>query len=156
VGTSAPSGTVTFLFTDIEGSTRLWEASPEAMAEALERHDAIVRSAIDAHGGFVFSTGGDGVAAAFGRAADALSAATVAQAGLAGEVWPEEASIRVRMGIHTGEAIERDGDYFRAGAEPNGPIDGRGPWEPDGVLTGDSGTGGGGRRPPQLGLAPPS
>jgi class 3 adenylate cyclase len=112
VGTAAPTGTVTFLFTDIEGSTRLWEAAPEAMAGALERHDAIVRSAIDAHGGFVFSTGGDGVAAAFGRAGDALSAATIAQAGLIEETWPEKAAIRVRMGVHTGEAVERDGDYF--------------------------------------------
>jgi predicted ATPase len=103
---------VTFLFTDIEGSTLLWETSPQAMADALERHDAIVRGAIDAHEGFVFSTGGDGVAAAFGRAADALAAATTAQAALTGEIWPEGALIRVRMGLHTGEAVERDGDYF--------------------------------------------
>ena len=65
---SRPSGTVTFLFTDIEGSTQLWDAYPDVMEAALARHDAIVRHAIGAHGGTVFSTGGDGVAAAFPRA----------------------------------------------------------------------------------------
>jgi len=107
-----PSGTVTFLFTDVEGSTRLWEAAPEAMRAALHRHDVIVRQAIEGHGGYVFATGGDGFAAAFARAGDALGAAADAQAGLVAEDWPEGAAIRVRMGIHTGEAEERDGDYF--------------------------------------------
>ena len=60
-----PSGTVTFLFTDIEGSTRLWESAPEAMRQALERHDTLLRLAIEAHGGYVFATGGDGFAVAF-------------------------------------------------------------------------------------------
>jgi len=60
MGTGAPSGTVTFLFTDIEGSTRLWDAAPDAMRAALERHDPILRSAIEGHGGYVFSTGGMG------------------------------------------------------------------------------------------------
>jgi class 3 adenylate cyclase len=73
-----PSGTVTFLFTDIEGSSRLWETAPEAMRPALERHDAIVRSAIESHGGYVFATGGDGFAAAFDGAGEALAAALVA------------------------------------------------------------------------------
>ncbi len=66
----APTGTVTFLFTDIEGSTRLWEADGAAMREALARHDAIVRDAVERAGGFVFATGGDGFAVAFSRAGD--------------------------------------------------------------------------------------
>ncbi|HUA96508.1 MAG TPA: adenylate/guanylate cyclase domain-containing protein [Acidimicrobiales bacterium] len=107
-----PSGTVTFLFTDIEGSTALWETQPDAMRDALVRHDTILAGAVADHGGYVFSTGGDGLAAAFERAGDALSAATDGQLGLAAEPWPEPADIRVRMGLHTGEALERDGDYF--------------------------------------------
>jgi len=109
-----PSGTVTFLFTDIEGSTRLWDDLPEAMADALRRHDEIVRAAIGAHGGYVFSTGGDGVGAAFQRAADAVAAAVDGQRMLQAEPWPVGACIRVRMGLHTGEAQERDNDYFGA------------------------------------------
>jgi predicted ATPase/class 3 adenylate cyclase len=107
-----PSGTVTFLFTDIEGSTALWETQPDAMRDALARHDAILAAAVDDHGGYVFSTGGDGLAAAFERAGDAFSAATDGQLKLAAEPWPQPADIRVRMGLHTGEALERDGDYF--------------------------------------------
>jgi predicted ATPase len=103
---------VTFLFTDVEGSTRLWEAAQEAMRFALQRHDVILRSALDAHGGYVFATGGDAFSAAFARASDAVEAARDAQAGLAQEDWPEGAVLLVRMGLHTGEASERDGDYF--------------------------------------------
>ena len=104
---SPPSGTVTFLFTDVEGSTRLWEERPDEMRSALAEHDGIVRGAIEAHGGYVFATGGDGFAAAFSRAADGVDAAVKAQAGLA-----DHPLIRVRMGLHTGEVQERDGDYF--------------------------------------------
>jgi predicted ATPase/class 3 adenylate cyclase len=107
-----PSGTVTFLFTDVEGSTRLWEEAPEAMRRALERHDAIVRHAIEGKGGYVFATGGDGFAAAFDTAGAAVESAIDAQLQLASEPWDERASLRVRMGIHTGEADQRDGDYF--------------------------------------------
>jgi predicted ATPase/class 3 adenylate cyclase len=107
-----PSGTVTFLFTDIEGSTRLWECAPEAMRAAMARHDSIVRSTIEEHGGYVFATGGDGFAAAFARAGDALQAALQAQLALAVEGWPAAARVRVRMGVHTGEVEERGGDYF--------------------------------------------
>jgi predicted ATPase len=103
---------VTFLFTDIEGSTRSWEDQPGAMRLAVERHDAIICRSIADHGGYVFSTGGDAFAAAFGRAGDAVASAREAQAALAGEPWPEPVSLRVRMGVHTGEAQERDGDYF--------------------------------------------
>jgi class 3 adenylate cyclase len=107
-----PSGTVTFLFTDIEGSTGLWESAPDAMRAALVRHDVMVRQAIESHGGYVFATGGDGFAAAFARARDATDAALEAQASMAAERWPEGAPLRVRMGLYTGETEERGGDYF--------------------------------------------
>lgn len=103
---------MTFLFTDIEGSTRLWQDAPQAMREGLERHDAIVRGAIERHGGYIFSTAGDGFAAAFARAGEAVAAAMEAQRGLGAEPWPDEARVRVRMGLHTGEVNERGGDYF--------------------------------------------
>jgi class 3 adenylate cyclase len=109
---SRPSGTVTFLFTDIEGSTRLWDANPDVMEDALARHDAILRDAIEIHGGSVFATGGDGVAAAFSRAGEAIAAAVEAQRSLLAEEWPDAVVLRVRMALHTGEAHERDGDYF--------------------------------------------
>ena len=107
-----PTGTVTFLFTDVEGSTRSWQDHQEAMASALARHDEIVREAIESNGGFVFSTAGDAFAAAFDRAADAVTAAVEAQRALAGEDWPPPVTVPVRMGLHTGEAEERGGDYF--------------------------------------------
>jgi predicted ATPase/class 3 adenylate cyclase len=109
---AVPSGTVTFLFTDIEGSTSLWESAPEGMRAALERHDAVLRSSIRDHEGQVFSTGGDGLAAVFARSLDAVFAAAQAQAALTAEAWPDDAPVRVRMAVHTGEAIERDGDYL--------------------------------------------
>ena len=108
----APSGTVTFLFTDIEGSTRLWDTAPGDMRAALEGHDAIVRGAIEVHRGYVFATGGDGFAAAFASPIDAVAAAGAAQAALGLESWPEAAMLRVRMGLHTGVVDERGGDYF--------------------------------------------
>jgi predicted ATPase/DNA-binding SARP family transcriptional activator len=101
---------VTFLFTDIEDSTRLWERDAPAMSGALQRHDALLRGAVGAHDGVVFATGGDGVAAVFGRAVDAVRAAAAAQHVLAAEQW--SVPMRVRMGVHTGEAEERDGDYL--------------------------------------------
>ncbi len=107
-----PAGTVTFLFTDIEGSTRLWDSATESMRQALESHDAILRSVIDENGGYVFATGGDGFAVAFHRVGDALATALTTQTKLAAESWPEGAVIRVRMAVHTGEVSERDGDYF--------------------------------------------
>jgi predicted ATPase/class 3 adenylate cyclase len=107
-----PSGTVTFLFTDIEGSTRLWERAPVAMQSALEAHDRMVKEAVESCGGYVFATGGDGFAAAFPRAGDALRAAAAAGQALEGYAWPAEATVRARMALHTGEAVERDGDYF--------------------------------------------
>ena len=114
--TPPPSGTVTFLFTDIEGSTRLWERHSSSMKVALERHDALLREAIAAAGGHVFKTVGDAFCAAFATADDALRAALGAQQALAAEDWsridPALPPIRSRMGIHTGVATERDGDYY--------------------------------------------
>ena len=106
-----PTGTVTFVFTDIEGSTRLWAEGREAMDTALERHDHILRTAIEDNGGYVFATGGDAFSAAFQATQDALAAAVAAQIMLSAEDWGE-APLRVRMGIHTGEAEERDDNYF--------------------------------------------
>ena len=110
-----PTGTVTFLFTDIEGSTKLWEKSPTSMHSALARHDAILREAIEGHGGFVFKTVGDAFCAAFPTAVDALEAALSCQRSLLSEKWPEEiGTLRVRMAQHTGTAHQRDADYFGA------------------------------------------
>jgi predicted ATPase/class 3 adenylate cyclase len=109
-----PSGTVTFLFTDLEGSTRLWEDHPEAMKPALARHDEVLREAIEGHAGSVVKTTGDGVHAAFATADDALTAALEAQRALVSESWPVVGGLRVRMGVHTGAAELRDGDYFGA------------------------------------------
>ncbi len=107
-----PTGTVTFLFTDIEGSTRRWETHTEAMRTALARHDALLREAIVAHGGYVFKTMGDAFYAVFDTAPNALAAAVAAQRAVQAEAWGEVGPIRVRMALHTGAADERDGDYF--------------------------------------------
>jgi predicted ATPase/class 3 adenylate cyclase len=115
--TELPSGTVTFLFTDLEGSTRLWEEFPDAMRPALARHDAVLQDAVVTHRGFVVKTTGDGIHAVFGTAHDALEAAVAAQLALLGEPFGETGPLRVRMGIHTCEAEYRDGDYF--GSEVN-------------------------------------
>jgi predicted ATPase/class 3 adenylate cyclase/DNA-binding XRE family transcriptional regulator len=107
-----PSGTVTFLFTDIEGSTQLWEQHPQGMPSALARHDAVLQQAITAHDGVVFKTVGDAVYAAFARAPDASVAALAAQRVLQAEGWGATGPLRVRMALHTGVAEERAGDYF--------------------------------------------
>jgi class 3 adenylate cyclase len=106
-----PSGTVTFLFTDIEGSTARWEQQPDAMGAALARHDALLRAAIREHGGHVVKTMGDAFHAAFARAPDAVAAGLAAQRRLRAEPWGEVGPLRVRMALHTGAAEERDGDY---------------------------------------------
>jgi class 3 adenylate cyclase len=100
---AAPSGVVTFLFTDVEGSTRRWEADADAMRSALLAHDEVLRSSIEAHDGFLFSHTGDGVVAAFALPRSAVDAAVAAQRAL---------ELPVRMGLATGEAELRDGDYF--------------------------------------------
>ena len=107
-----PTGTVTFLFTDVEGSTKLWEAYPHAMKSALQRHDDLLREVIEARQGYVFKTVGDAFCAAFATATDALHAALNVQVSLQQETWGETGPLKVRMALHTGEAQERDGDYF--------------------------------------------
>src|SRR5438034_11832257 len=108
-----PTGTVTFLFTDVEGSTRLWEQHPGAVRAALTRHNALLTHTIQRHGGTVIKSRGEGdsLFAVFGRATDAIAAAVAGQQGLLTEAWPVEAPLRVRIALHTGEADLRDGDY---------------------------------------------
>ncbi len=107
-----PTGTVTLLFTDIEGSTRLWEEHPTAMRAALARHDALMRACCAGHQGHVFKTVGDAFCVAFPTAPDAIAAALEAQRALQREPWPEGARLKVRMALHSGGAEVRDGDYF--------------------------------------------
>jgi len=106
-----PTGTVTFLFTDIEGSTRLWETQHAAMQQALVRHDAILRDAIEAHGGYLIKSTGDGALGAFRIATDAVTACLAAQRALNAHAW-DELSIKSRMALHSGTAEQRDGDYY--------------------------------------------
>src|SRR5262249_8267101 len=118
-----PTGTVTFLFTDIEGSTPLWEQHPAAMSTALARHDALMRRTMASHRGYVFKTVGDAFCVAFVTALDALEATLAVQRELPAltdeldstrsvEGCRSPIEIRVRVGVHTGEAVEHDGDYF--------------------------------------------
>jgi predicted ATPase/class 3 adenylate cyclase len=109
---SPPTGTVTFLFTDIEGSTRMWERSPQAMQAALARHDELLKRAIAERGGYVFKTVGDAFCCAFWTVTDALDAALEIQRTLFDEKWQETGPLMVRMALHTGAAEEREGDYF--------------------------------------------
>jgi class 3 adenylate cyclase len=108
-----PAGTVTFLLTDIEGSTRLWETEPEAMEAALERHNRLLAGVIEGHGGVVVTSRGEGDSffAVFPSAVAAVEAAGACQLALAGEAWPAGAALRVRMGRHSGEAHVQEGDY---------------------------------------------
>ena len=110
--TNAPTGTVTFLLTDIEGSTRRWEEHPQAMKTALARHDSILREAIEANGGYVFQTIGDAFCAAFATAPQALAAAIQAQRGLYAQDWePDIGILRVRMALHSGAARMRNVEF---------------------------------------------
>jgi predicted ATPase/class 3 adenylate cyclase len=99
------------MFSDVVGSTRLWEANREGMAASLAAHDRILEATIGALNGYVFSTAGDSFAAAFPTPTDALNAAIEAQLGLLNETWPGP-PIRIRIGVHTGTSYERAGDYF--------------------------------------------
>lgn len=107
-----PSGTVTFLFSDIEGSTPRWERDRAAMQEAVRRHDAVMNDVIADHFGYTFKTVGDEFCAAFARPEDAIAAAATAQERLAQEDFSKVDGLRVRMAAHTGTADERSGDYF--------------------------------------------
>ncbi|MDP9291400.1 MAG: adenylate/guanylate cyclase domain-containing protein, partial [Verrucomicrobiota bacterium] len=102
----------TFVFTDIEGSSRLWEQHPRAMGEALARHDALLREVFTGQSGQIFKTIGDAFCVAFGSAPNALSAALDAQRAVTHEAWEETVALRVRVAMHSGAAEVRDGDYF--------------------------------------------
>jgi class 3 adenylate cyclase len=107
-----PTGTLTFLFTDIEGSTKLWEDNAPAMQVALARHDELLRWAITERGCYVFKTVGDAFCFVFSTAPDALEAALEIRRKLLSSEWEDKGILRVRMALHTGAAQERDGDYF--------------------------------------------
>jgi class 3 adenylate cyclase len=109
-----PSGTVTFLLTDVQGSTRLWESVPDVMEAAIARHYSILDAAIAAHGGVRPEEQGEGdsVVAVFTDAADAVAAATTAQRALGAEPWPGPIDLRVRMALHTGPSeLRNEGNY---------------------------------------------
>ncbi len=113
-----PVGVITFLMTDIEGSTRLWESQPGAMPEALTRHDAVIAAVVKANGGhFIASGDGDATTSVFESAKAAVGAAIDVAHALADAAWPEGAPIRARIGVHTGEAEQRGGNYV--GTAPN-------------------------------------
>jgi predicted ATPase/class 3 adenylate cyclase len=109
-----PSGVVTFLLTDIEGSTTLWEADPEAMAASLALHDELIERNVDEHGGRLLKTQGEGdsTLSVFPRASDALACAADLRSSFGAVTWHGELELRVRIALHTGEAHERAGDYF--------------------------------------------
>src|SRR5205823_13978599 len=107
-----PTGTVTLLFTDIEGSTRLLDRLGENFGDLLAEHDALLRAVWAAHGGVEVHTEGDAFFVAFARAADAVAAVAAAQRALAEHDWPAGAAVRVRMGLHTGAPEVRDDDYW--------------------------------------------
>src|SRR6185436_9549631 len=109
-----PTGTVTFLFTDVEGSTRLWTEQPEAMRDALARHDGLLEALTERHHGQVVRPRGEGDSrfCVFARASDAVAAAAAMQVALHRERWSTRTPLWVRIALHTGEADVRDGDYY--------------------------------------------
>jgi class 3 adenylate cyclase len=112
-----PSGVVAFVFTDVVDSTRLWSVDRGGTGASFGVHDQLVGAAIGRHGGYVFATGGDGFCAAFARATDAVATATQIQRDIDQVDWPGPA-ISVRIGVHLGEADERDGNYFGSTVMP--------------------------------------
>ena len=113
-GAELPTGVVTFLLSDIEGSSGLWERDPDGMACALELHDELIGRAVEANGGHLLKSKGEGDAtlSVFQRASDAVACATQLQGALRAAAWPTGLELNVRMAVHTGEAHERQGDYF--------------------------------------------
>src|SRR6187401_253072 len=99
-----PTGTITFLFSDIEGSTKKWEKQPDAMRVALAKHDTMMREIFSASGGYVFKTIGDAFCVAFDTAQDALAGALESQRALRDADWGDIGPLRVRMALHTGAA----------------------------------------------------
>jgi len=107
-----PIGTITFLFSDIEGSSKKWELYPDAMRVALAEHDRLLRTAFESNGGYVFKTVGDAFCVAFDTGLQALNGALQAQRALRNVTWEGIEELKVRMALHTGAAEHRDGDYF--------------------------------------------
>src|SRR5216110_812847 len=109
-----PTGTVTFLFTDIEGSTTLWELHPEETRAALVRHDQVIEELVSQHNGCIVRPRGEGDSrfAVFARATDAVNSAVALQKVLHAERWPTPSPIKVRLALHTGDADLREGDYY--------------------------------------------
>ena len=112
LGVHDASSVTAFLFTDIEGSTRLWEQEPERMRPALARHDALARTAVEGHGGTVVKMTGDGLYAAFDQPLDALGATLQLQQALADAEATNGVALRARCGLHLGVVEHRDNDYF--------------------------------------------
>jgi predicted ATPase/class 3 adenylate cyclase len=108
---TAPVETLTFLYTDVEGSTRLWQSRPDVMPTVMARHDQLLRLIVEAHGGAVFRTMGDAVCAAFHTSAGGLAAALDGQRAVLAEPWADGITLRVRMALHAGTAEKRAGDY---------------------------------------------
>src|SRR5271154_229582 len=102
----------TFLFTDIERSSELWETHPQAMGRALAQHDTLLRGVFEEHGGHIFKTVGDAFCVAYPNTRDAVNAAVATQRALAAVAWEETGPLRVRMAVHQGEVEQRDDDYF--------------------------------------------
>jgi WD40 repeat protein/class 3 adenylate cyclase len=130
-GSTLPTGVITFCFSDIEGSTAMWDADPAGMAEALVRHDELIADNVESHGGHLVESMGEGdsTVSVFHSAPDAIEAALAANRALAAESWPEGLSISVRFGVHTGEAERRGSGYLgptlNFAARLRGQADGR-------------------------------
>ena len=112
--TDLPSGTITYLFTDVDGSTPLWQQHPDEMKGVMASHDSLIMSAVEANGGTVVRPRGEGdsIFAVFRRASDAVEASCQAQQLLLQETWPADISLHVRMALHTGESELREHDYY--------------------------------------------
>lgn len=113
-GPTLPLGTVTFLFTDVAGSTALWEEAPDAMSAAMRRHDDLIAASIEAAGGSLVRPRGEGDSrfAVFARASDAITAAVAVQRAMCTEAWQTPRPVELRIAVHTGETELRDGDYY--------------------------------------------
>ena len=136
-----PTGEVTFLFTDIESSTELWERDAGAMASAVADHDELLRGAVDENGGVVFKGLGDGICAVFDTASHGAAAALEAQHRLETQVWPTDGPLRVRMALHTGPGGAAGRGLLRCGVESGGAVGGDGSWRSGGVVPGVGGSG---------------
>ena len=137
-----PSGTVTLVFTDVEGSVRLWEADREVMAEASARYDRIVREQIEGADGQVFKMVGEALRAVFADPAAALASAVAVQRAVDAEAWPPGSPVRVQVALHSGTCVERDGDYVGPVVNRAAQLLAARPWRSDPGLGGDARAGG--------------